>query len=711
MRFALWLWLSGCDPYAEKPALLPDRDGDGFGIDQDCDDTRDAVYPGAEEVCDGLDNDCDGASDVGAVDGWAYHSDADGDGSAGVEPVGLTCSLPDGSFVEGDDCDDTDAAVHPDAAESCNGRDDDCDSGIDEFALDAEVYFLDADGDGHGDPTRWTYACAAPSGYVSSSDDCSDSAADVFPGAPERCGGGDEDCDGLYDEVDPDMVGLAAFYDDSDGDGFGDPFTVYLACTPDAGSVSDPGDCDDTDSRRNIGQIEVCDDEDVDEDCDGAADDADSAPSGRSSLWQDADLDGYGGVVAVVVCEAGPGTSARNDDCDDTDPTVFPDATESCDGRDEDCDGAVDEGLLGTWYLDDDLDSWGNEMIWALACTMPLGYVGVSGDCDDGDPLVYPGSSTCNPAGPSETTAGDTDDDVASDSDSPATGARDSDRGHSAAGDSAAADDTGAVAASSTAVRFIVIGDTGDGSTNQYAVADGIEWVCSVSGCDFALQVGDNIYSGGVEDIYDPLWETNFELPYANLDLQFRAVMGNHDWDAGLDPARLDAQVNYTLVSPKWYMPADYYTFVEENITFFGIDTHIIDLGAGAAQELWLPAERAGSTTAWNIAFGHHPYRSNGPHGDATGNLETFMDSYLCGQFDIYFSGHDHNLQWMEDECGTSFIVSGGGRSTYSLPGTNPAYFAESSLGFLWVEIDGDLMTGVFYDEDGVELYRNTMVR
>ena len=98
--------------------------------------------------------------------------------------------LPDGG-------DDGDAAVHPGAAEVCNGVDDDCDALVDE-GLTVRSY-LDADGDSYGDAATPVDACGVPAGYVLDSTDCDDSRADVFPGAPELCDGVDQDCDGVVD--------------------------------------------------------------------------------------------------------------------------------------------------------------------------------------------------------------------------------------------------------------------------------------------------------------------------------------------------------------------------------------------------------------------------------------------------------------------------------------------------------------------------------
>ena len=68
-------------------------------------------------------------------------------------------------------------------------------------------------------------------------------------------------------------------------------------------------------------------------------------------------------------------------------------------------------------------------------------------------------------------------------------------------------------------------------------------------------------------------------------------------------------------------------------------------------------------------------------------------------------------MQWLEDTCGTAFIVSGGGHSTYPIGGANPTYFEAASTGFLWVEIDGNTLTGVFYDANATEVFRRTITR
>ena len=91
----------------------------------------------------------------------------------------------------------------------------------------------------------------------------------------------------------------------------------------------------------------------------------------------------------------GDGFSAL-DDCDDTDASVNPAATELCDGVDNDCDGSVDEADAadaGTWYLDGDGDGYGDPSFPVTACVQPSGSSTSSDDCDDTDAAINPGAT------------------------------------------------------------------------------------------------------------------------------------------------------------------------------------------------------------------------------------------------------------------------------------------------------------------------------
>ena len=210
--------------------------------------------------------------------------------------------------------------------------------------------------------------------------DCDDSDDDRSPSDSETCDGVDNDCDGDVDE------GVKTrFYEDEDDDGYGTSSYIE-ACSPTGDyTATRDGDCDDDDRDVNPGEAEVCND--VDDDCDGGIDE-----NLDRTWYRDEDGDGYGSSFTREDCEAyGSYTATRDGDCDDDDDDVNPGETEVCNGIDDDCDGAEDEGLDETWYRDADGDGWGSsERIEACA---PEGEFTADedGDCDDLDADVNPG--------------------------------------------------------------------------------------------------------------------------------------------------------------------------------------------------------------------------------------------------------------------------------------------------------------------------------
>ncbi len=99
----------------------------------------------------------------------------------------------------------------------------------------------------------------------------------------------------------------------------------------------------------------------------------------------DSDGDGY------------PSVSTGGTDCDDAVAGVNPGASEACDGVDNDCDSAVDEGVQTLFYADADGDSYGNEALVSEACAAPAGYVSDRSDCDDTSAQIFPGATeSCN---------------------------------------------------------------------------------------------------------------------------------------------------------------------------------------------------------------------------------------------------------------------------------------------------------------------------
>jgi hypothetical protein len=179
-------------------------------------------------------------------------------------------------------------------------------------------------------------------------DDCDDDDPEIHPEADETCDEVDNDCDGT---VDDDPVDAIEYFADADADGYGAGKGV-LSCEAVTGSVANDDDCDDTNKAIRPNATEVCDDEDVDEDCDSLVDDEDDSVDASSgiTLYADGDGDEYGDSAAsVVVCENVAGYVATTDDCDDTNAAVNPAAKEVCgDGLDNDCDKVEEQcGLSG----------------------------------------------------------------------------------------------------------------------------------------------------------------------------------------------------------------------------------------------------------------------------------------------------------------------------------------------------------------------------
>jgi hypothetical protein len=246
-------------------------------------------------------------------------------------------------------------------------------------------------------------------------------------------GAGDEDGDGVYvggdsataqdcDDADNTVGAPSARHADADGDGHGEA-DATLVCSFEPGYVDDDTDCDDTRADVNPGATELCDAADTDEDCDGAADDADSSASAatKTTFWADDDGDTYGDAgAATSTCDLPAGHVTNDDDCDDTRADVRPSGTEICDAADtdEDCDGLADDADVGvsagtktTFWADDDGDTHGDIGAPRAACDLPSAHVTNDDDCDDGRADIHPGGAeVCDAADADEDCDGLADD-------------------------------------------------------------------------------------------------------------------------------------------------------------------------------------------------------------------------------------------------------------------------------------------------------------
>jgi len=374
-----------------------DDDGDGFSEEQgDCNDDDKTAFPGGVEICsDGIDQDCNGKdSDCNDLDddmdGYTENDGDCDDTNADINPGAketcgdaidqdctgkdLDCNDVDDDndgFTENDgDCDDTNADINADAKEICGDS-------IDQDCNGSDLSCDNVDGDGDG--------------FTDKQGDCDDTMAGVYPGAQEIMGDGiDQDCNGS------DLLGPLDTDDDHDGftENQNDCNDRNVAVNPDAkeicgdgidqdcngsdltcstnpaqnvdddadGYTETQGDCNDADPTIYPGKTEICGDT-IDQDCDGSDEVCTEDPK--------------------TIDDDGDGVTEEQGDCDDTNPDINPNATETCgDGIDQDCAGGD------------------------LACTetpAPVppvvsgdkdgdGHTTDQGDCDDNDATIYPGA-------------------------------------------------------------------------------------------------------------------------------------------------------------------------------------------------------------------------------------------------------------------------------------------------------------------------------
>ena len=241
-------------------------------------------------------------------------------------------------------------------------------------------------------------------------------------------------------------------------------------------------------------------------------------------------------------------------------------------------------------------------------------------------------------------------------------------------------------------LKFAVIGDTGEPSAGQIAIArQMVSWREKFS-FEFALMMGDNLY--GAEASRD--YEKKFAGPYkALLDggVKFYAALGNHD-DA--------AQVQYKAFNMNGQK---YYTFKPQNgVRFFALDSNYVD----QKQIQWLDKELSASGSDWKIAYFHHPLYSSGKtHGSADLQRSLIEPVFLKYGVNVVFTGHEHFYERIKPQKGVAYFIIGSSsklRRGDLEKSDLTVYGNDSDYTFMLVEIAGDELFFQTINDKGVTI-------
>jgi Calcineurin-like phosphoesterase len=236
-----------------------------------------------------------------------------------------------------------------------------------------------------------------------------------------------------------------------------------------------------------------------------------------------------------------------------------------------------------------------------------------------------------------------------------------------------------ATSAGNPLLRFVAVADAGSGQRDQADVAAAMTQYHDRFPYKTVVFAGDNIYTNGEIDKIG----TVFEKPYRALldrQVQFRACLGNHD----IRYQNGDQQVKY----PKFNMADRYYTYRENPVQFFVLDTNTTEW---SGQLAWLEAELKASDAPWKVVYGHHPIYSSGHYGTNEAMVARLTPLFKKYHVQLYINGHEHHYERTQPIDGTAYLIVGGGGATLRPVGKSKwTEYAVSRFSFAGVAVYAD---------------------
>lgn len=268
-------------------------------------------------------------------------------------------------------------------------------------------------------------------------------------------------------------------------------------------------------------------------------------------------------------------------------------------------------------------------------------------------------------------------------------------------------------------VRFLAFGDWGrDGKAFQLPVAEQMGRAAAANHAQFVIVLGDNFYSDGVDSVESRQWTTSFEDIYTapSLQIPWYVALGNHDYHKNPE-----AQVAYTLFSPRWKMPARYYAVIRRideanTVQFFVIDSTPYTVSRDSAQEskfgdavrqdtaaqtAWLEESLRTSATQWKAVCAHHPIYSSSKHGDTAALVRVIQPLLEKYGVQIYLNGHEHDMQHLKVGKIHYFTSGAGSQTRPTSRDARTVFSLGDTGGFLNVRITPDEFVGSFIDYTG----------
>lgn len=239
------------------------------------------------------------------------------------------------------------------------------------------------------------------------------------------------------------------------------------------------------------------------------------------------------------------------------------------------------------------------------------------------------------------------------------------------------------------ALKFAVIGDSGQWSTAQRETASQLARQRENIPFDFVLMLGDNNYGDGSPESYRVRFEEPFK-PLLDAGVKFYAARGNHDAGAQWKYPRFNmgGQRYYTFDRKAGALPP----IAGSRVQFFALDSVNLDNG----QLIWFDRQLSESKADWKIVFFHHPIYSSGRYaGSSAARRSTLEHALIEHQVDVVFAGHEHVYERMAPQNGVMHFVvgaSGSARVGDLRPSAYQAVGYDRDLSFMLVELAGDSM-------------------